>query len=117
MTRKIDNALWDFDKGKDITPEGPLFDMTCGNCSSEKISIKPIGVFWKTCNDNSDLPPGWERFYNSLPTLNEAIIQAIHLQHGILVSCQKCKQTHKIAEHIERTRIVRWLNGGKNSEF
>ena len=109
MERKPDNVIWDFDKGKDIKSESPMFEFKCTKCDSEQIDIRPIGISYKTQETNSDLGEVG-LFYDSLPDKTQAILQAIHLEHGFLVICNKCKLVESKNMYIDRSKINKWAN-------
>lgn len=112
MSTSLDN----FPKLKDVTPEGPLFNLKCPECSSKNIELKPISVNWRNQESNQDLGKAVSRFYDNLPTLQEAIIIAISQQKGILVSCHDCKKVNSVLEHVERTKVGRWLDKRKEEQ-
>ncbi|MDP2692215.1 MAG: hypothetical protein Q8O88_01085 [bacterium] len=111
--RQIDFAPWDFPKLKDVTPEGPIFDMRCPDCDSINIVIKPIGVAWRTQEFNSDLGETINRQYNTVPLLGDAVLEAVAQQKGILVICDHCKQASAVDIHVDRGKLNRWLNKKK----
>lgn len=110
----MSTSLDSFPKLKDVTPEGPLFNLECPDCTSKKIDLRPIGINWRVQKTNADLGKAVSIFYDTLPTLQEAIMQAISQQNGLLVICNDCKRTNSVLAHAERTKISKWLD--KNEE-
>lgn len=102
--------LWDFPKGKDILPEGSIFNMSCRDCKSENIELVPIDISWRNQLDNSDLGKEANKFFSKIPTLPQAIAQAAHMQKEIIVRCHECPDSFILREYIDRAKLTRWLH-------
>lgn len=108
-----------YDKLKNIKTEEEKFTFICPNCKANGMkkgvfNIKPLGVSWKpNIVDNSDLPDNIRRFYNSLPTMKEAIVIACNKNSetsNIVIHCNKCNTSVPVYEKIDLPLIRKWLN-------
>lgn len=107
--KKRDYIIHDFDRLRDMSPEGRMFNFKCSFCKSKDIDLIPVGISWKNQTNNSDLPKYLEKGLNRLPDKATAILLAAQ-QHNIVCYCKKCKKYEQVLGNIDRLKLTKWVN-------
>lgn len=113
-----------YDKLKNIKTEEQKFTFICPSCQSNGMkkgvfTIKPLGISWKPDEvDNSDLPNQLRSFYDSLPSLKEALLLVCNKNNesiNITIHCNKCDNSVPVYHKLDLPIIRKWIN--KNQDI
>lgn len=112
-----------YDKLKNIKTEEKKFDFICPTCGAngfkkDVFTIKPLGISWRPDNiDNSDLSDSPKKVYNSLPSLQQALLLACNKNNelvNLIIECNKCQNAISVYDKIDLPMIRKWINKNMN---
>lgn len=107
-----------YDKLTNLENIEEYFDFKCPECKCDgmkkgNFKLIPTGIPFKPdMVNNKDIKNDIvKRYYDSLPYLKEALVQAIQKDnHNIIIECNKCKTRSVIYSNIKLIDIRKWIS-------